>query len=61
MDIDRSAIATAVAKAIAYKSCGQDAKASLWAEELVRLLDCAGILASQHGGATVCENTVRMR
>ena len=52
MDIDRSAIATAVAKAIAFKQCGADAKASLWAEELVRLLDCAEILDIDRLGAS---------
>jgi len=46
--LDRSAIARALAKAIAYKACGQDAKASSWARELVRLLQCADIL---NGGA----------
>ena len=44
MDIDRSAIATAVAKAIAFKQCGKDADAMDWAAELLRLLDCAELL-----------------
>jgi hypothetical protein len=43
--MDRSAIARALAKAIAYKACGKDAESNHWARELVRLLDCAGILA----------------
>ena len=43
--IDRSAIARATAKAIAYKQCGKDADAANWARELVRLLSCAEILA----------------
>lgn len=42
--IDRSATARAMAKAIAYKSCGKDAEAKQWARELVRLLACADIL-----------------
>lgn len=44
MNIDRSAVATALAKAIAYKQCGQQAKAEAWARDLVRLLECAEIL-----------------
>ena len=44
MVIDRSATARAMAKAIAYKSCGKDADAAQWAMELVRLLQCADIL-----------------
>jgi len=45
--INRSAVATAVAKAIAFKMCGQDAKANTWARELVRLLECADILTAE--------------
>lgn len=41
---DRKEIATALAKAIAYKNCGKDAEAAVWAAELVRLLGCAEIL-----------------
>lgn len=44
MKIDRSAAARALAKAVAYKECGKDAEASMWASELVRLLECAEIL-----------------
>ena len=44
--IDRSAVARALAQAIAHKACGNDAKADAAARELVRLLDCAGILAA---------------
>lgn len=44
MEIDRSALARAQAKAIAYKQCGKHAEAEEWARELVRLLGCAGIL-----------------
>lgn len=45
--IDRRAINTAVAKAIAYKNCGKQAEAEQWARELVRLLECADILATE--------------
>ena len=45
MTIDRSAVARALAKAIAYKACGKHQDASQWARELVRLLQCADILA----------------
>lgn len=43
--IDRSAAATAMAKAIAFKQCGKDAEANAWARKLVELLECADILA----------------
>ena len=43
--IDRKATATALAKAIAHKQAGNDAKAADAARELVRLLQCADILA----------------
>lgn len=42
--LDRSAIARALAKAIAYKQCGKDADAEQWARQLVELLACASIL-----------------
>lgn len=43
--VDRSAINTALAKAIAYKACGnREAEAHLWAARLVELLECEGIL-----------------
>lgn len=42
--IDRSAVSRALAKAIAYKQCGKDSDADAWAAELVRLLECEGIL-----------------
>ncbi len=44
MAIDRSAVAQALAKAIAYKNCGKDADAAQWAAKLVELLECAEIL-----------------
>ena len=42
--IDRSAVNRALAKAIAYKQCGKDAEAALWAAHLVELLECHSIL-----------------
>ena len=42
--IDRSAVAQALAKAIAYKQCGKDRDATQWARRLVELLECAEIL-----------------
>lgn len=42
--IDRSAVATALAKAIAFKNCGKDREAAEWARQLVQLLECADIL-----------------
>lgn len=44
--INRSEVARALAKAIAYKQCGQHVKAAAWARELVKLLECAQILVS---------------
>ena len=44
--LDRSSISRALAKAIAYKQCGKDHKAESWAAELVRLLECEGILTT---------------
>jgi hypothetical protein len=42
--IDRTELSRALAKAIAFKLCGNDRAARDWARELVRLLDCAEIL-----------------
>ena len=44
MSIDRAELARALAKAIAYKSCGKDVYAAEWARKLVRLLGLADIL-----------------
>jgi len=44
MNIDRSEVSRAVAKAIAYKACGKDKEANEWARKLVELLQCADIL-----------------
>lgn len=43
--IDRTEVSRALAKAIAYKQCGKDDEANDWAARLVRLLECADILA----------------
>lgn len=45
MKIDRSAAAQALAKAIAFKACGKDEEANQWATQLLRILNCADILA----------------
>ena len=45
MSIDRSEVSRALAKAIAYKNCGKNNEACLWARKLVELLECAEILA----------------
>jgi len=42
--IDRSKVAQALAKAIAYKLCGKDDQAAEWGRQLVRLLELADIL-----------------
>ncbi len=42
--IDRSKAAQALAKAIAFKSCGKDRDAAMWARRLVEILECANIL-----------------
>lgn len=43
--LDRSAIAQALAKAIAYKNCGnREDEARQWARKLVELLQVADIL-----------------
>jgi hypothetical protein len=42
--INRSEASRALAKAIAYKQCGKDRDAAIWAEKLVRLLECPEIL-----------------
>lgn len=42
--INRSEVNRALAKAIAYKACGKDLQANIWAIRLVKLLECADIL-----------------
>lgn len=44
--IDRSEVARALAKAIAFKAVGKDREAEEWARNLVVLLECADILAT---------------
>ncbi len=41
--IDRSEVARALAKAIAFKNCGKDREAEEWAARLVVLLERANI------------------
>lgn len=43
-NLDRSAISQALAKAIAYKNCGKDKDAALWAIKLIELLELKEIL-----------------
>jgi hypothetical protein len=46
--MDRSAINRALAKAMAFKACGnRETEARRWARELVRLLECADILNTE--------------
>jgi hypothetical protein len=47
--LDRSEIARALAKAIAYKQCGKQDQAEAWARVLVELLECAQILTPKEG------------
>jgi hypothetical protein len=42
--LDRSAIAQALAKAIAYKQCGKEDQAQEWAIRLIELLQLHDIL-----------------
>ena len=44
MTINRSDASRAMAKAIAYKACGNDEAAADWARQLIRILECADIL-----------------
>jgi hypothetical protein len=44
MTIDRSAVAQALAKAIAFKNVGKDREAAIWARKLIELLELAEIL-----------------
>lgn len=51
--IDRSEVSRALAKAIAYKQCGKDDEAAIWAAKLVDLLECHEILNAL-GRASIC-------
>ena len=42
--IDRSEVNRALAKAIAYKQCGKDCDAEIWARRLIELLELSNIL-----------------
>lgn len=46
MAINRSEVNRALAKAIAFKACGNDAAARQWARTLVELLECHSILTA---------------
>jgi hypothetical protein len=46
--IDRSEVNRALAKALAFKQCGKDREAALWAAMLVEALECAEILQPGH-------------
>ena len=56
--IDRSEVSRALAKAIAYKSCGKDADAAQWARKLVTLLECHEILAPVPNPRPYCPNAM---
>jgi hypothetical protein len=43
---DRSDLSRALAKAIAYRDCGNPGKAASWAAELVRMLEAQSILTA---------------
>lgn len=47
MGIDRSEISRALAKAIAYKSCGKHVDAAKWGRVVVHLLEQAHILEEE--------------
>ena len=58
--IDRSEVNRALAKAIAFKACGKDRDAEVWAYRLVQLLECADILdVGSHAGVVLHEETRR--
>lgn len=44
MAIDRSEVSKMLAKAIAYKQCGKDTEAAVWARKLIEALELAEIL-----------------
>jgi hypothetical protein len=44
----RSELATALAKAVAYRDCGKPADAAAWAAKLVKLLEAERILAPEY-------------
>ena len=44
--MNRSEISRALAKAIAYKNCGKDEEAEVWARKLIELLELEHILTN---------------
>ena len=44
MTVDRSEVSRMLAKAIAYKQCGKDKDAAMWARKLIVALELAEIL-----------------
>jgi hypothetical protein len=54
--IDRSEVNRALAKAIAYKQCGKDHKAAMWAAQLIRQLECAAILTPDFRNTSIVEH-----
>jgi hypothetical protein len=59
--IDRSAVARALAKAIAYKQCGKHAEAELWGARLLGLLAMADILDPARVGLHAAADDARER
>ena len=49
IEIDRSAVSTCLAKAIAYQQVGKTEQAEDWARELIAHLQLAGILTDRVG------------
>lgn len=58
--INRSEANRALAKAIAYKECGKDAKADVWVAKLVHMLKCADILRSDYVEPSLVDNSIRL-
>lgn len=48
--IDRAEASRALAKAIAFKACGKDDDAEMWAAKLVKMLECSRILHANYRG-----------
>ncbi len=48
-DAERSEINRALAKALAYRDCGQRTEVAFWAAKLVELLEVGGILDDNSG------------
>jgi hypothetical protein len=52
--MDRSALSQALAKVIAYKNVGNDAKANYWAGVLMLRLEWAGVIPEKVEGDDEC-------